>query len=246
MKKLLIISSFLLFLFQDGFAWGINNKDPKNGMIGFSFTPILPTGGDGHTFEDDKDSPHPEYGLAGGLDYWKRYGRAYDTHLALDLKYQQYHFHHGLNQKNGQFRFLHVTVPASLHYPIPNYSYMFFKVGVALSSANIFQQNIGFVDGNKYFTTFKTSWLIYPEMTLGFDILEEKTQKFYFRAGIDYTFVPISKMGEFRSSVSSNGIIETSSGSFTPNKFQLKITFYPFMKKEFNHEKQGHRCPSPF
>lgn len=233
-------------LYKDGLGQGINNKDPKIGMVGLSFSTILPTGGDGHIFDDDKDLPHGEYGLAGGVDYWKRYGKTYDIHLALDLKYQQYHFHYNVDKNNGQFRFLHLSLPASLHFPIPNYSYMFFKFGVALSSANVFQENIGFVGDNKYFTTFKTSWFVYPEMTLGVDILEEKTQKFYFRVGIDYTFIPISKMGEFKSSVASNGIIETSKGNFTPNKFQLKVTFYPFLKKNFDYKKQGHRCPSPF
>ena len=131
MKKLFIILFLLSLLYKDGLGQGINNKDPKIGMVGLSFSTILPTGGDGHIFDDDKDLPHGEYGLAGGIDYWKRYGKTYDIHLALDLKYQQYHFHYNVDKNNGQFRFLHLSLPASLHFPIPNYSYMFFKFGLA-------------------------------------------------------------------------------------------------------------------
>lgn len=246
MKKQIVILFISLLINQSSFAWGFSNKDPKFGMMGISVIPILPSGGDGHIFEDDKDAPHAEYGIGGGLDYWKRYGRAYDTHVGLNIKYQQYHFHHGPEEKNGQHQFLHLSVPANLHYPIPNYSYMFFKLGVALSSTNLFKENIGFVGGNKYVSKFKTAWYVYPEITLGIDILEEKTPKFYFRAGIDYTFIPISKMGSFETSVANDGVIETVSGAFTPNKFQLTISFYPIWKKKINFFKQGHNCPNPF
>lgn len=215
-------------------------------MLGISFTSVFPNGGDGHLFDGENDTPHPEHGLAGGLDYWKRYGRAYDTHLGLHLKYQQYHFHYGEDEKNGQFSFLHFSIPASLNYPIPNYSYMFLKLGTAISSANIFQSRTGYVGLNKYVTTFKTLWLIYPEITLGIDILEEKTSKFYFKAGLDYTFIPIPRMGTYSAAVSDNGVIKYKWGSFTPNKIQIQITFYPIWKKKINPFKDGHNCPNPF
>lgn len=228
------------------YGQGFSNKSPNLGMIGLTLTPILPTGGGGYLFGGAEDSPHAEFGIGGGFDYWKRYGRAYDTHLGLDVKYQQYHFHHGENEANGEFQFLHFSIPASLQYPIPNYTYMFLKLGIALSSSNIIQENIGFAADNKYKTTFRTAWLVYPEITLGIDILEEKTPKLYFRVGIDYSFVPISNMGEFSASVSENGMINTAQGTFTPNKFQLRLAIYPIWKKKINFLQHGHNCPNPF
>ena len=246
MNKSITILFGIILLMGSNFCFGFSNKVPKNGMLGISFTPILPTGGDGHVFEDDKDDPHAEYGIGGGFDYWKRFGKAYDTHIGTELKYQQYHFHYGESQKNGQFHFLHLSIPASIHYPIPNYSFMFFKLGIALSSANLFQEKTGFAGTNKYISRFKTSWLIYPELTLGIDLLEEKNSKFHFRIGIDYTFIPISKMGEYKTYVSNEGNIEVASGSFTPNKYQIRITFYPIWKNKISFLKKGHSCPNPF
>ncbi len=246
MKKFLYISLIFIFAYSKVNAWWFDNKDPKFGMVGLTFAPLLPTGGDGHIFDEGKDAPHAEYGLSGGLDYWKKYGRTYDTHLGLDMKYQQYHFHFGPDESNGQFRFIHFSVPASLQYPIPNYSYMFFKLGVSLSSGNILQKTTGTAGNNRYISKFNTAWFIYPEINIGIDILEEKTPGFYFRAGIDYTFIPISKMGTFEASVANDGIIETVNGAFTPNKFQLKLAIYPIWKKKISILKHGHNCPNPF
>lgn len=246
MTKNYFTISLILLIQGLTFGQGFSNKSPNLGMVGVSVIPILPSGGGGQIFEGSNDSPHAEFGIGGGLDYWKRYGKSYDTHLGLDLKYQQYHFHFGEGGYNGEFQFLHLSVPASLQFPIPNYTYMFFKLGIALSSSNIIQENMGFVGENKYFTTFKTAWLLYPEILLGVDILEEKTSKFYFRVGVDYTFIPISNMGTYTASVSEDGQIKNAKGTFTPNKFQLKLTIYPIWKKKINILKHGHNCPNPF
>lgn len=216
-------------------------------MLGISVTPILPLGGLGKIFEFPNDAPHKDFGIGGGFDFWKRYGRSYDTHVGLDAKLQQYHFHFSEEEFDGYFRFLHLSAPASIHFPVPNYPYIFFKMGVALSSSNLIQNVNGYVEGHDYFTTFRTAWLVYPEIFLGFDILEEKTSKFYIRAGIDYTFIPISNMGGFRASVSENGqTIKVAKGTFTPNKFQFRLTIYPIWKKKINILKHGHNCPNPF
>lgn len=215
-------------------------------MLGITFAPILPLGGDGYIFDDENDKPHAEYGLSGGFDYWKRYSRAYDLHLGTQVKYQQYHFHYSPDEHDGYYRFLHFSVPASITYPIPNYSYLFLRFGVALSSANIFQEREGNAGPFKYFTEFKTSWLVYPEIHLGFDFLEEKTNKFIIRAGIDYTFIPIGQMATFKTFISDNGVIVDHEGTFTPNKFQLTLSLYPIWKKKINFLKKGHNCPNPF
>jgi hypothetical protein len=122
----------------------------------------------------------------------------------------------------------------------------FFKAGISISSTNLLKENIGFAGDNKYITTFKTAWLIYPEINLGVDFIEEKYPRFYFRVGIDYTFIPVPKMGEFKTSISNNGIIETVSGNFSPNKIQLKISIYPIWNKKISFLKKGHDCPNPF
>ena len=231
---------------QKGLAWNFSNKDPKKGILGATFTPMLPTGGGGHIFDDKNDYPHREYGIGGGIDYWKKHLRVYDLHIGFDLKYQQYHFHFGPDQRNGEHQFLHVSIPASVNYPIPNYEHFLFKVGISLSSTNLFRENIGFAGNDKYVTTFKTAWLIYPEINLGVDLVDEKYPKFYFRCGIDYTFIPVSNMAEFKCSISNNGVIEEVSGNFSPNKFQLRISFYPIWKKKISFIREGHNCPNPF
>ncbi len=240
---ILFLTSFSI---QEGFAISFSNKDPKKGMLGVTFTPIKPSGGSGHIFEDKNDDPHSEYGISGGFDYWKKYLRVYDFHIGFDLKYQQYHFHFGSDKYNGEHQFLHFSIPTNIQYPIPGYEYFFFKVGISISSSNLLKENIGFAGNNKYITTFKTAWLIYPEINLGVDFIEEKYPRFYFRVGIDYTFIPIPKMGEFKTSISNNGIIETVSGNFSPNKIQLKISIYPIWNKKISFLKKGHDCPNPF
>ena len=246
MKELFLILFLTSLSIQEGFAASFSNKDPKKGMLGVTFTPIKPSGGSGHIFEDKNDDPHSEYGISGGIDYWKKYLRVYDFHLGFDLKYQQYHFHFGSKKNNGEHQFLHLSVPANIQYPIPNYEYFFFKAGISISSTNLLKENIGFAGDNKYITTFKTAWLIYPEINLGVDFIEEKYPRFYFRVGIDYTFIPVPKMGEFKTSISNNGIIETVSGNFSPNKIQLKISIYPIWNKKISFLKKGHDCPNPF
>tara|TARA_Y100000766_G_scaffold113017_1_gene96978 strand:- start:2360 stop:3100 length:741 start_codon:yes stop_codon:yes gene_type:complete len=246
LRKSLLILFITSLLIQKGFAWSFSNKDPKKGILGITFTPIKPTGGRGHIFEDKDDYPHSEYGISGGIDYWKKYLRVYDFHIGFDVKYQQYHFHFGSKKNNGEHQFLHLSIPTNIQYPIPSYEYMFLKIGLSISSSNLLRENIGFAGENKYITSFKTTWLIYPEINLGFDIIEEKYPRFYLRCGIDYTFIPFPKMGEFKTSISSNGSIETVSGNFSPNKFQLKISFYPIWKKKISFLKKGHDCPNPF
>lgn len=208
------------------------SRDPKYGMVGISFTALRPTGGNGHLFDEEKDSPHEEFGLAGGFDFWKKYPRTYDFHVGLEAKYQQYHFHYGDDEEfDGYFRFLHLTAPATIHFPLKNYPYIFFKGGVALSSLNLLSDNSGRVGNHAYLSKFETAWPVYPEITLGIDFLEEKGRKAYIRAGIDYTFVPLSSMGEYKAYVWSGNELMVGSGSFSPSKFQIKITVYPVWKR---------------
>lgn len=207
------------------------NRNPKYGMIGFSFQAARPVGGGGHLFDEGDDTPHGEFGLSGGLDYWKRYPRTYDFHAGLEVKYQQYHFHYGPDQFDGYFRFVNISAPMTMHFPFKNYPYIFIKGGFALSSLNLVAANSGSLGPNSYIAEFQTAWPVYPEIILGIDFLEEKSKKAYVRVGIDFTFVPISSMGEFDAFVSDDGIITQGSGTFSPNKIQIKIVIYPKWKK---------------
>jgi len=200
-------------------------------MIGFSFQAARPVGGGGHLFDEGDDTPHGEFGLSGGLDYWKRYPRTYDFHAGLEVKYQQYHFHYGPDQFDGYFRFVNISAPMTMHFPFKNYPYIFIKGGFALSSLNLVAANSGSLGPNSYIAEFQTAWPVYPEIILGIDFLEEKSKKAYVRVGIDFTFVPISSMGEFDAFVSDDGIITQGSGTFSPNKIQIKIVIYPKWKK---------------
>jgi hypothetical protein len=201
-------------------------------MLGFSASAARPFGGGGHLFDDKgTDKPHAEFGLSGGFDYWKRYQRTYDIHVGLEAKYQQYHFHYGVDDFDGYFRFTHISVPITIHFPFKNYPYIFAKVGVALSSLNLLSDNTGAIGENSYIANLQTAWPVYPEVILGIDFLEEKSKKAYVRVGIDFTFIPIGSMGEYNAYVSDNTTITTGRGTFTPNKIQLKIIVYPKWKK---------------
>lgn len=200
-------------------------------MVGISFTGIRPFGGDGHLFDEDTDTPHEEFGFGGGFDFWKKYYRTYDFHVGVEAKYQQYHFHYGQEGHDGYFRFLHLTAPVSIHFPLKDYPYIFFKGGFALSSLNLLGDNSGTAGDNAYVSKFETAWPIYPEIILGIDFLEEKGRKAYIRAGIDYTFVPLSSMAEFDAYVWNGNELMKGAGSFNPTKIQLKITIYPIWKR---------------
>lgn len=233
-KLLFVLTISCLHAFAGGNLSFLNNgnKNPKYGMLGFSFIAARPLGGGGHLFDDKgTDKPHGEFGLAGGFDYWKRYLRTYDIHIGLEAKYQQYHFHYGVNDFDGYFRFMHLSIPITMQFPFKNYPYIFVKAGVALSSLNILSNNSGSIKNNSYIAEFQTAWPIYPEIILGIDFLEEQGKKAYVRVGIDFTFVPISSMATYDAFVSNNVIISKGTGTFTPNKVQLKIVVYPKWKK---------------
>ena len=233
-KLLFVLTISCLHAFAGGNLSFLNNgnKNPKYGMLGFSFIAARPLGGGGHLFDEKgTDKPHGEFGLAGGFDYWKRYLRTYDIHIGLEAKYQQYHFHYGVNDFDGYFRFMHLSIPITMQFPFKNYPYIFVKAGVALSSLNILSNNSGSIKNNSYIAEFQTAWPIYPEIILGIDFLEEQGKKAYVRVGIDFTFVPISSMATYDAFVSNNVIISKGTGTFTPNKVQLKIVVYPKWKK---------------
>ena len=233
-KLLFLLTLSCLHTFAGGNLSFLNNgnKNPKYGMLGFSFIAARPLGGGGHLFDEKgTDKPHGEFGLAGGFDYWKRYLRTYDIHIGLEAKYQQYHFHYGVNDFDGYFRFMHLSIPITMQFPFKNYPYIFVKAGVALSSLNILSNNSGSIKNNSYIAEFQTAWPIYPEIILGIDFLEEQGKKAYVRVGIDFTFIPISSMATYNAFVSNNVITSKGSGTFTPNKVQLKIVIYPKWKK---------------
>ena len=209
------------------------NRNPKYGMLGFSFLAARPLGGGGHLFDEQgSDKPHGEFGLSGGFDYWKRYQRTYDFHIGLEAKYQQYHFHYGSNGLDGYFRFMHISVPITVHFPFKNYPFIFVKGGVSLNSLNILGDNNGAIGINSYIAKFQTAWPVYPEVILGIDFLEEKSKKAYVRVGIDFTFIPIGSMAQYDAFVSDNVSVTKGSGTFTPNKIQLKLVVYPKWKKK--------------
>lgn len=208
-----------------------SNRHPKYGMIGFSGGLTRPFGGGGHLFDEDGDQPHGEFGFLAGFDYWKRYFGAYDFHVGLESKYEQYHFHYGENQLDGYFRLLNLSIPVTIHFPLKSYPNIALKGGFALSCLNFWSTNKGSVGDQSYITEFKSAWPVYPELIIGVDFLEESGRKGFFRAGIDYSFVPVGSMGEFGAFVTQNGVQTSAMGSFSMSKIQLKITLYPTWKQ---------------
>ena len=168
----------------------MSNVSPSRGMFGITVGASQPLGGDGQLFGTTPDFPHGDFGALFGFDYWKRNLNSFDYHIALNAKYVQYHFHHtpaGENELSGYFRMLYYSIPFTLHLAIPKYPFLQLFGGVALAGTNLLPVQSGTIGDFSYQTTLDLKWVASPEVILGINFIEEKTDYFILRGSINYS-----------------------------------------------------------
>lgn len=252
MKHLFYIA-LLLCVFPNTATSGINllrnNISPSKGMLGFSMGASVPMGGNGQVLSATKDFPHADYGLMAGLDFWKRNVNSFDFHVGLLAKYQQYHFHftpENAGEMSGYFRMLYYSLPVSLSLPIPRFPYFRLLSGVALSSMNFLPSYAGNIADYSYNSSVDLNWMVMPELFVGLNFLEEKTDFFILRGSIVYSAFPFRNQDY--DVVMSNGSEAYSSRRAMPSgKFEVLLTLYPKWKfKRGVGKNDAINCPAPF
>jgi len=226
-----------------------NNMSPTKGMLGVNVGVLKPFGGDGQLFASDDDTPHGDYGFSAGLDYWKKNLNSFEYHLGFKAKFVQYHFHHtpeGGTELTGHFQMLYYSVPLSLHLSIPNYPYLQAVGGIAITSMNVLGVKSGATDSFTYNSTLDLKWVVAPEIFLGINFIEEKTDFMFFKGAIVISTFPMRNLSH-RVSLG-NGIQEFNAASSMPSgKIELVLTFYPKWKtKRSISNDEGINCPTSF
>ncbi|MFT6747095.1 MAG: hypothetical protein ACJAZ2_001443 [Glaciecola sp.] len=222
---------------------------PSRGMLGVSVGVLKPLGGDGQLFDSADDTPHGDYGFSAGLDYWKKNLNSFEYHLGFKAKYVQYHFHQtpeGGGELTGYFQMLYYSVPLSLHLSIPNYPYLQAIGGVSVASMNMLGIKSGTSNSFFYNSALDLKWVVSPELFLGINFMEEKTDFLFFKGSIVYSTFPLRNLSQ--RVVMGNNIQEFVSASSMPgSKIELVLTFYPKWKskKSFGNN-EGINCPTDF
>ncbi len=227
----------------------LSNVSPTRGIVGITIGGSQALGGDGQLFGTNEDSPHGDFGLVFGFDYWKRNLNSFDYHIALNAKYIQYHFHHvptGEEEQSGYFRMLYYSIPFTVHFPIPNYPYLQFFGGLAVAGKNLLPTQTGNLSSFTYQSNLDLKWVVSPELILGVNLIEEKTDYFIVRGSINYSnFLLRNQLYDV--SLSDDTQQLESSRRMNTGKFEFQITLYPKWKfKRALGKKDGINCPSPF
>lgn len=233
---------------QAGFSLR-NNVSPSRGMLGVSVGVLKPLGGDGQLFESADDTPHGDYGFSVGLDYWKKNLNSFEYHLGFKAKYVQYHFHHtpeGGSEATGYFQMLYYSIPLSLHLSIPNYPYLQAIGGVSIASMNMLGIKSGTSNSFFYNSALDLKWVVSPELFLGINFMEEKTDFLFFKGSIVYSTFPLRNLSQ-RVVMGNNTQEFISASSMPASKIELVLTFYPKWKskKSFGNN-EGINCPTDF
>jgi hypothetical protein len=226
-----------------------NNVSPARGMLGLSVGVLKPFGGDGQLFGNSSDSPHGDYGFSLGLDYWKRNLNSFEYHLGFKAKFVQYHFHHipeGESELTGYFQMLYYAVPIALHLSIPNYPYLQGIVGASVASMNVLEIKSGTTSSYAYNSDLDLKWVVSPEIFLGVNFMEEKTDFLFFKGSIVYSTFPLRNLSQ-KVVLGNNAGEMTSAGSMKAGKIELLLTIYPKWKskKTFGNN-EGINCPTSF
>jgi hypothetical protein len=226
-----------------------NNISPSKGMLGFSVGASVPIGGNGQVLSATKDFPHSDYGVLAGLDFWKRNINAFDFHVGLIGKYQQYHFHYtpeNSEELSGYFQLFYYSLPFSFHIPIPKFPYFQFLGGAALSSMNFIKSYQSNISDFVYTSSIDLNWIVMPELFVGLNFLEEKSDFFILRGSIVYSAFPLRNQ-DYDISMS-NGTDSFSSRRAMPSgKFEVLLTLYPKWKfKRGVSKNDAINCPAPF
>ena len=210
---------------------------------------MLPFAGDGQLFEDNEDFPHGDYGLTLGLDYWKYNRSGLDYHLGAVAKYVQYHFHFAAEdgvEQSGRFALLYTSIPLTFHLSIPNYRYLQFIGGIAISSLNLAPNVSGNIADYQYSTRIDMRWYVAPELILGINFMEEKTDYFFIRGSINYSSFVLRNQSFWISMNNSNRTL-SDARQMPSSRVELVIAIYPKWKfKRSIGKDSGINCPDPF
>lgn len=220
-----------------------DNTSLDKGVLGFNLGGALLFGGNGEIFNSASETPHGEYGILTGLDYFIKINRRYNINLSLLGNYQQAHFHFDINNEtyDGYYRHLFLNIPIAIELPIPNYTYIHVRTGLSINSKNLWlpvNQNLA---SFPYTTKINTSWILYPEFFIGLSFLEEETSNFFIRAYIQYSanllraHVQETELKYISNTLKHKGIYDSS-------RAQLILAFYPKWKIK-STIKQSKDCP---
>lgn len=238
-----------LFKGQHAFTLLRNNVTPTRGIYGLQFGGLKPFAGDGHLFEANEDFPHGDYGVVLGFDYWKRNLNALDYHIGLNAKFVQYHFHtigSGGEELTARFRMLYYSIPFTLHLSIPHYKYLQFLGGISIATFNTLPNTSGTLENYNYSTILDLKWFVSPELILGINFMEEKTDYFFIRGSINYTSF-LMRNQSFGVNMTDGTNTLNDSRRMPSSKVVLLITVYPKWKfKRGVSNDQGVNCPQPF
>ena len=226
-----------------------NNVSPSRGMLGLSVGVLKPFGGDGQLFGNSSDTPHGDYGFSLGLDYWKRNLNSFEYHVGFKAKFVQYHFHHipeGESELTGYFQMLYYAVPVALHLSIPSYPYLQGVFGASVASMNMLGIKSGTTSTYSYSSDLSLKWVVSPEVFLGINFMEEKTDFMFFKGSIIYSTFPLRNLSQKAMLGNSTGEF-ASAGSMPAGKIELVLTIYPKWKskKSFNKDDKMN-CPTSF
>lgn len=226
-----------------------NNVSPTKGILGVSVGILKPIAGDGQLFNGSEDAPHGDYGFSLGLDYWKSNLNSFEYHLGIKAKYAQYHFHHtpqGGSELTGYFNMLYYSLPFSIHLSLPHYSYLQAVGGVAVASMNMLGVKSGNTSSYSYSSDLDLKWVVSPELFLGVNFMEEKTDILFFKGSIIYSTFPMRNLSH-AVTLSDNGTQFSSASAMPASKIELVLTIYPKWKtkKSFSND-EGINCPTSF
>lgn len=226
-----------------------NNISPSKGMFGISLGAIVPMGGNGQVFSTNSDFPHADYGMLAGIDFWKRNIHAFDFHIGLIGKYQRYHFHYtptNLSELSGYFSLWYYSLPISIHVPIPRFPYFQLMGGVAISSLNLYPSYTGTLGPYTYTSAIDLNWVVAPELFIGLNFLEEKTDYFILRGSAVYS--AFTFRNQDYDITMTDGISTYSSKRAMPSgKVEVVLTLYPKWKfKKSMNKNDAINCPAPF
>lgn len=247
MSKRFVLLPLLMFVFftKNTIAqnfWKDNTSSDK-GLLGFNLGGALLFGGNGEIFISDSETPHGEYGLLAGLDYFIKINRLYNINLSVLSNYQQAHFHYDINNEtyDGYYRHFFLNIPLALEIPIPNYNYIQFRTGLSINSRNFWQPVQSNIAGFPYTTTVQSSWFLFPEIFIGLSFLEEETSNFFIRAYVQYS-ADIFKTQIQKTELQYISNTLEHRGSYNPSRAQLIFAFYPKWKIK-STIKQSKECP---
>lgn len=226
-----------------------SNINPSKGMFGITAGAIQSLAGDGQVFGGTPDAPHSDFGLIFGFDYWKKNLNSLDFHVGLNAKYLQYHFHYAPTPSEditGRLRMLYYSIPFSVHLQIPNYSFLQLIGGAAITGMNLLPAQSGIVGDYSYQSLVNLKFVVSPELFVGINFLEEKTDYFILRGSINYSSFLLRNQS-FGVSLSSPTEDLSTARRMGSSKFELYITIYPKWRfKNALGKDEGINCPSPF